>query len=35
MKALAAILMSVSVGHLGAADFPSAEIKNGKISAKI
>ena len=35
MKALAAILMSVSIGHLAAADFPSAEIKNGKISAKI
>ncbi len=35
MKALAAILMSVSIGHLGAADFPSAEIENGKISAKI
>jgi hypothetical protein len=35
MKALAAILMSVPVGHLGAADFPSAQIKNGKISAKI
>ncbi len=35
MKALAAILMGVSIGHLGAADFPSAEIKNGKISAKI
>lgn len=35
MKALAAILMSVSVGHLGAADFPTAEIKNGRISAKI
>ena len=27
--------MGVSMGHLGAADFPSAEIKNGKISAKI
>jgi hypothetical protein len=35
MKALAAILMGVSIGHLGAADFPSAEIKNGQISAKI
>jgi len=34
-KALAAILMSMSIGHLGAADFPTAEIKNGKITAKI
>ena len=34
-KALRVILMGVSIGHLGAADFPSAEINNGMIAAKI
>jgi hypothetical protein len=35
MKAPAIFLMSLSIGILGAADFPSAEIKNTQISAKI
>jgi hypothetical protein len=34
-KTLAGVLMAVSIGHLAAADFPSAEIKNGAITAKV